>query len=445
MRGLIKICVEHCIARESGWFVEVRWGEIAYLGPKSDEEFTVAAEACGEVGGTEARRSFVFADPWMRGSFITLLRTKKIKVHSLEDHAASLAGYIDAAYESIKQRLPHLSAEYPQGRLEVLDTHTRMWKIVEDARDVQYKPFSVLRGAGAFYISYGGAFKKVGKREAYIVALKEYATKSARLALSDEGYFGVSLSDLGPLPDEVFNALIRLQQKLVKGAAILLYHTSALSAVLKVLAIAKVNPIFTEGVVRLRSMHGYKEVQIMGTKLWSNLGIISRILEGLGYRVQSGDRCITVERDDYRVAIYVSNEKRFIAGELEDGSKAVFLPAQYLESFSGLLEALKHMRTWGFALITGEEWPRVMRLLCTLCHSVESGDEKAVAEALVLARGDEGVMEAIRGNINIKTAALNALESALVGKSNTVLDKLAQEELRNLWRRVRAGPSPPSC
>lgn len=440
MRGLVKICIEHCIPRERGWFVEVKWGEIAYLGPKSDEEYMAAVEACGQVGGTETRSSFLLDEPAVRNSFIAMLREKNIKVHSLEDHVISLERYIEAVYESIRQQLQRMHSENPRGPLEVLDTQTRKWKILEDARDARYKPFSVLRGGGAFYVSYGGAFRKVGKREAYIVALREYSMKSVRLALSDEGYFGVSLSELGQLPDEVFNALVRFQQKLIKGADILLYRTSALSAVFRLLAIAKVTPILTEGVVRLRLMHGYKEVPIMDTKLWANLGTLSRVFEGLGYGVKSGDRCITVERDSHRLAIYVSNERRFIAGELEDGSKAVFLPAPFLESFSGLLGALKRMRTWGFALITGDAWPRVMQLLCKLCNRVGPGDEKAVAEALVLARRDEGVMDAIRSNINIKTTALSALESALVGESNTVLDKLSQEELRELWRRLRAGP-----
>ena len=440
---LYRFCLENCLAGEDRALIEARRCEFVMVGNAGPQEVESLKSACTSAGGHPVgRKWFAFGEPAQADRFAEKACGLGVKVHTLRDHVESLASYLRRKQESLAWALSGAKEYKPSALTMLLDPLTRKWRSAR-ADEVENSCYAVLRDSEGFYIAHFGSAVKVPAEEAYLFALKYvYQEKSIVVVVDGSGnYIAIRSSDLGNLPDSVFYTVLRLQPALRRGAALMVFYRVDVDALFKVLRLAKLAPVIATGIVRLAHKRGVKEVEVIAPRLASKeAGLLSEVFRALGHTVRYGDQYIEVEHDGGPVRIYITCSGKFLSSYISDGTRAVLIPLRYLLTPDEALYALKLVRTYGFSLISAEQWPRVLGKLCELAEGEPSGASKLAMEALLAGRSKPEVLTALASNPALVAVASRLIELAAQGASGTPLDRLPQGELIELWRKLRRGP-----
>jgi hypothetical protein len=440
--SLYKFCQENCIAGASGALVEVKRGEFVFVGKATPKILRRLQSACIDAGGKCERNEFYFNEVREADGFAAAASRMGVEVHTLKTHVEMLASYLQTKKEYFKTATGLTEIAHPETPIMVLDPLTRRWK-PSRLDDVDKTGHAVLCDSSNFYIAQYYKIFKVSKEDAYLFALLYlYREKSITVIMDESGTFiGVKLGHIGDLPESVFFTLVRLQPALRKGASVMMFYRADLDTVFSVLRLAKLSPIIATGIVRLAQKLGEKEVPVISPRVApKEAGLLSEVLGTIGYTVKYRDQYLEVEREGGPIRIYLANSAKHLSSHLISGEKAVLVPVHHLFTPDGTLYTLKMIRTYGFSLITTEQWARVLEKLCELAEGDPNEALELAAEALLMSKSKPEIYTAMASNPALKKSATNVIERAVQGSSGTPLDKLPMEELIGFWRRLRQGP-----
>jgi hypothetical protein len=442
---LYRFCLENCLSGEGGALIEARRCEFVLVGDAGRQKIEDLRSACASVGGhVRGVKRFAFEGPAQADRFAENARGSGVKVHTLRNHVESLASYLRKREEHLAQALSGAKKYEPRAPTMLLDPLTRKWRGTS-AGEVEKSCYAVLRDNEGFYIAYFGGAVKVLAEEAYLFALKYVYQEKNIVVMVDGGgnYIAIRSNDLGNLPDSVFYTFLRLQPALRRGATLMVFYRADTDMVFRALGLAKLAPVIATGIARLTHKLGVKEVEVVSPHLASKeASLLSEVFSALGYAVRYGDQCIEVELDGGPVRIYLASSGKYLSGLLSDGAKAIFVPLRYLITADRALSAFKMVRTYGFSIITAEQWARVLEKLCELAEGKPAGATKLAEEALLASRSKPEILTALASNPTVRAAASRLIELAAQGRSGTPLDGLPLEELFAIWRRISETPLP---
>jgi hypothetical protein len=439
--SLYKFCQENCIAGTSGALVEVKRCEFQLVGDADLRLMQKLQSACIDSGGWYRGHKFHFEEISQADGFAETANGMGVEVHTLKKHVEMLSFYLQTMEERLK--LPPKCAEEkdPETPIIVLDPITRRWK-PSRLGEADRLGGAVLRDTSGFYIARHDTIAKASEEEAYLFALLFLYREKSAIVIMDESkrFIGVKLSDVGKLPESVFYTLIRLQPALHKRSQVVMFYRADADVVFRALRLAKVSPVMATGIVKLAQKLGEKEVAVVSPRVASyEANLLSEVLSYIGYSVKQGDQYLEVELEGGHIRIYLTNSGRYLSSYLSDGTKAILIPLRYIFTPDGTLYTLKMIRTYGFSIITAEQWARVLEKLCELAEGDPNEALELAAEALLMSRSKPEISTAIASSPTLKKAATNAIERAIQWSSGTPLDKLPTEELIGFWRRLRHG------
>ena len=435
---IYRFCLENCLAG-SGALVEAVRGEFVLVGSVHPKKVESLRSACTSIGGRFAGNKFILKGADQANRFADSASGMNVEVHTLSKHFKALHAYLDRKKELLRSALSGGEEGHPIGPVSILDPSTRRWRQARLDR-IDKTGCTVLRDDAGFYLAWHGRVVKVSEADAYLAALLETYTEKNIVAIMSEigDFIGIKAADLGNLPDEVFYSIVRLQPVLRRHSPVMVFYRNDLNVVFEALRLAKLIPVIGSSVVRLAGKLGFKEVTVISPRLASEeAGLLSSVFSGIGYRAELKEQFISVENENSEVKIYLANSDNYLSGLLDDNSRAIFIPLKMVTSGDGALYAFKMVRSYGFKLITAEQWPKVVMQLLQFIKNPTANATKLVVEAILLGRSNPELLNMLASRPPLKKIAYALIESALLGNAASGIDKLPQGELISLLRALR--------
>jgi len=288
-----------------------------------------------------------------------------------------------------------------------------------------------------FYVS-GSKALKIEKDTAYLLASVSFSPKTVFYVVDPrEGVAVVSQRDLGLVPTEVFNALVRLQPYLTRGAKTLVYRIGDLGLVSRVMKLVKARLVRIDRVERISMPNRKFTLHVVAPRnvlSEDEFNLILRCLKKLGLEplTEGGDLVLlTKEGTRIRCLLYADADQRPL---LLRRKMIALLPAYYFGSFRGMYEALKVCRSMLKGFVDGSKWKEVLKLLLENYNRFDQEDSGALAEIAVAALIHSEVMDALRKNKAASQIVKRLASSCFFGKTGTVLDSIDSQKLRELLR-----------
>jgi hypothetical protein len=376
-------------------------------------------------------------------NFVSMTEALGARVHTLEEHVEFLSNYMRGLRaEDLLSNAEEVSlSEIPAGRevIEVFDLRARGWRSVGSA-DLGRLPLGALLRAGKenhFYVV-GSRALKIEKDSAYLLASINFSPKDVFYVVDrQKGVAVVSKRDIGLVPTEVFNALVRLQPYPTKGAETLLYRVSDLGLVSRVMELVKARLIRADRVEMVSAGSRNLTVHVVaprGSLPECEFDLFLRCLERLGLEpLLEGGELVLLSREGMRIRclFYVDTDQKplFLRREM-----IALLPAYYFGSFHGLYEALKVCRNLLRGFADGSGWKEAVKLLLENYNEFGQEDSGALAEIAVTALIHDDVMDALRKNEAASQIVKELASSRFFKETGTALDSIDGQELRRLLR-----------
>ena len=377
--------------------------------------------------------------------FVSMTEALGARVHTLEEHVEFLSDYMkglrikDLISEAEEVDLLNIFLNISARRrtIEVFDSRMRRWRRASRG-NLRYLPAGTLLRVGSedyFYVS-GSKALKIGKDNAYLLASINFRPRPVFYVVDRrKGIAVVSQRDIGLVPTEVFNTLVRLQPYLKRGAETLMYRINDLDLVSRVLKLVKANLIKIDRVEEISMPTRNLTIHVVNPKM-SLLGgefeLLLRCLAKLGLEplLESGE-LILLSKDGMRIRCLLcadpDQRPLFIRRRM-----TAILPLYYFRGFCGLYEALKVCRSLLRDFTDGSSCKEAVRLLLENYREFGREDFGALAEVAVTALMHEEVMEALRKNKAAAQIVKRLASSCFYGKTGTVLDSIDGQKLRRL-------------
>jgi len=375
--------------------------------------------------------------------FASMAEVLGAKVHTLEEHVEFLSNYMkglraeDLVSSAEEIDLSKISVR--QETVEVFDPRVRRWRGVGSADLRHLPPGTLLRvgGKSHFYVN-GLKALKIEKDSAYLLASINFNPKAVFYVVdSQKGVAVVSQRDIGLVPTEIFNALVRLQPYLTRGAKTLVYRISDLGLVSRVMGLVKAKLIQVDRVETISMGNRNLTVHVIAPKNSLPKGefdLFLRCLERLGLEpLLEGGELILLGKEGTRIKclFYADTDRKplFLRRKM-----TALLPAYYFGSFHGLYEALKVCRSLLRGFIDRSGWKEAVKLLLENYNEFKQEDFGALAEVAVTALMYSEVMDALRKNKAASQIVKRVASSCFLGKTGTALDSIDDQKLRELLR-----------